>query len=112
MEEMTRYNWDVSEAGDGSIMAWHTESAPYQVYIASESEIYANPNSTYLFAFIGYDGSCTETNVINNLKGLELDVFKLKVNGMTNKEISVHLDKPIKAINNALNRIRKKYNNL
>ena len=49
---------------------------------------------------------------INNLKGLELDVFKLKVNGMTNKEIAIYLNKPLKAINNALNRIRKKYNNL
>lgn len=44
------------------------------------------------------------------LKGLELEVFKLRIKGYTNTEISKKLNKNIKAINNAITRIKKKYN--
>lgn len=51
-----------------------------------------------------YDKLSTE------LKGLELEVFKLKVKGYTNKEVAEKLNKSIKAVNNAIARIKKKYN--
>jgi len=54
----------------------------------------------------------TYEKCINNLKGLELTVFILKIKGMTNEEIASKLDKPIKSISNAITRIRKKYNKL
>jgi len=44
------------------------------------------------------------------LKGIELEVFKLKAQGYTNKEISDKLKKSTKSINNAITRIKKKYN--
>ncbi len=59
--------WDVSEAGDGSIMAWYTGSKPYQVYIGSNGTIYANENSSYLFSYVGYDAACTATDTIVNI---------------------------------------------
>lgn len=49
---------------------------------------------------------------VKNLKGLELNVFLLKMKGMTNKEIAIYLNKSIKSINNAISRVRKKYNKL
>ena len=59
--------FDVSEAQDGSIIAWYTGTGPYQVYIASNYPMYANPNSTNLFRSIGYGTSCTDAQVIKNL---------------------------------------------
>lgn len=44
------------------------------------------------------------------LKGIELDVFKLKAKGYNNKEISEILNKTVRAVNNAITRIKKKYN--
>ena len=37
------------------------------MFIGSNSEIYANADSSYLFSYIGYDSSCTETSVINDI---------------------------------------------
>ena len=59
--------WDVSAAGDGSIMAWYTGSGPYQVSIGCEGAIFANPNSSYLFSYIGY-GATTQSNTIVGLR--------------------------------------------
>ena len=59
--------FDVSASQDGSIIAWYTGTGPYQVYIASDYPMYANPNSTNLFRAIGYGTSCTDTQVIKNL---------------------------------------------
>ena len=44
----------------------------------------------------------------NNLTKFEVDVFKLKLKGYSNKEISYMLDKDLKAIDNALTRIKIK----
>lgn len=44
------------------------------------------------------------------LKGLELEVFKLKVKGYNNNEIAVKLNRTVKAVCNAITRIKKKYN--
>ena len=49
--------WDVSEAGDNSIIAWNVRSnsnGAQKVYIASDGDIYANKDSSYLFANLGY----------------------------------------------------------
>ena len=59
--------WDVSEAQDESIMAWYTGTGPYKVYIGSNSTIYANENSQYLFAQIGSGDTCKATEVITNI---------------------------------------------
>ena len=65
--------WDVSEAQDGSILAWYTEedvdgATAYNVTIGSNARIKANSNSSYLFTYIGY-GINTETQIdgLNNL---------------------------------------------
>ena len=62
--------WDVSEAQDGSIMAWYTTNSngTYKVYIGSDETIYANPDSSYLFANIGYSSNCTATETITNIE--------------------------------------------
>ncbi len=47
--------WDVSEAGDKSIMAWYRtgdKTGKYKVYIGSDNIIMANPNSSNLFSEI------------------------------------------------------------
>ena len=62
--------WDVSAGQDGSIIAYYTGSGPYQVYIASDSIMYANVDSSYLFTYIGSGSSCTATSVINGLNYL------------------------------------------
>ena len=59
--------FDVSAEQNGSILAWYTGTGPYQVYIASDNPIYANPNSSYLFSYIGSATTCTDTTVIKNL---------------------------------------------
>lgn len=48
-------------------------------------------------------------DIVNNcLTDFEIQVLKLKISGMSYKEISVFLDKDIKAIDNAMQRIRSK----
>ena len=66
--------WDVSEAQDGSIMAWYTTNSngTYKVYIGSDETIYANPDSSYLFAWIGYSTNCTATETITNIELLNV----------------------------------------
>ena len=64
--------YDVSEKGDNSIQAWYMatpsgSSQSYTIYIASDEEIYANPDSSYLFAYIGYGSLCQATQVITNI---------------------------------------------
>ena len=50
------------------------------------------------------------TKLNSELKGIELEVFKLKAKGYNNCEIATILNKSIKSINNAITRIKKKYN--
>ena len=62
--------WDVSEAQDGSIMAWYETSnsnGALKVYIGSNEQIYANPDSSYLFRYIGNSSNCTATETITNI---------------------------------------------
>ena len=61
--------WDVSEEQNRSIMAWYTTNSngTYKVYIGSDFTIYANPDSRFLFAFIGTSSNCTATETITNL---------------------------------------------
>ena len=60
--------WDVSAQGDKTILAWTSQTtAPYTVYIGSDSYIFANQDSSYLFSYIGYSEKCTATETIVNL---------------------------------------------
>ena len=62
--------WDVSARQDKSIIAWYEQSnskGAIKVHIGSNDEIYANRNSSYLFAYIGYSSNCTATETITNL---------------------------------------------
>ena len=60
--------WDVSAQGDGSIMAWYNETAePYTIYIGSEQPIFANQDSSYLFAYIGFTKLATKTSAVTNI---------------------------------------------
>lgn len=64
--------WDVSEANDNSVIAWAEKSnsnGALKVNIASTSTIYANPDSSALFSYIGYGSICTATETI---KGINL----------------------------------------
>ena len=64
--------WDVSAMGDKSILAWTSdEAAPYKVYVGSEHEIFANPDSSYLFSYIGY-GESVEATATDTVIGLNL----------------------------------------
>ena len=72
--------WDVSAGNDGSIMAWYTTNSSngaLDVYIGGTAAIFANPNSSYLFANIGSASKCTATEVI---KGLDLVTTKRVTN--------------------------------
>ena len=45
-------SWDVSEQQNGAIMAWYYDkdaNGKYEVYIGQEKEVFANPDSSYLF---------------------------------------------------------------
>ncbi len=66
---MSSNAWDVSEEQNGSIMAWYTANpnGSYKVYIGSNFTIYANPDSSYLFSYIGYSSNCTATQTITNI---------------------------------------------
>ena len=61
--------WDVSAAGDNSIKAWAETQAngKLKVYIASDDEIFANPDSSYLFSYIGYAEGCTAVEPVTGL---------------------------------------------
>ena len=67
--------WDVSAAGNNSIIAWYetTSNGTYKVYIGSNETIYANSNSNYLFAYIGYSVKYTSTELITNINLLNLE---------------------------------------
>lgn len=61
--------WDVSEAKDGSVMAWMKKnsenSSLYDVYIAGEGGVAANPNSSYIFYCFS---ALKEVNGLENFK--------------------------------------------
>ena len=66
--------WDVSAVEDKTILAWTSQtSAPYTVYIGSDTYIFANQDSSYLFSYIGYSEKCISTETIINLNLLYLD---------------------------------------
>ena len=67
--------WDVSAKQDKSIIAWYeTGSATgiLKVHIGSNSEIFANQNSSYLFSYIGYASGCKATTTITNINLLNI----------------------------------------
>ena len=75
--------WDVSAAGDQSIIAWYeeTRTGVYIVHIGSEGGILANRTSDNLFKYIGYSNKCQETQVITNIKLLDVSTV-ISMNNM------------------------------
>ena len=61
--------WDVSAMQDDTIIAWYetNPNGTYKVYIGSDSEMFGNVDSSYLFYHIGYSENCTSTETIKNL---------------------------------------------
>lgn len=48
-------SWDVSEAKDGSVMAWYKDNDGnnlYELTIGGDGKVYGNPNSSYLFQYL------------------------------------------------------------
>ena len=72
IEDANETQWDASARGDNSIIAWYTTNAngSLKVYIGSNDAIFANRDSSYLFAHIGYGEKCTSTQPITNLGSL------------------------------------------
>ena len=66
--------WDVSAQQDKSILAWYTTTSngAYKVYIGSDSAMFGNIDSSYLFKYIGYADKCTSTETITNLNLLNV----------------------------------------
>ena len=67
-------SWDVSEAKDGSVIAWYTDTNSnnlYEVYIGGEGGVKANPNSSYLFASLNnattIDVTYLDTSEVTNM---------------------------------------------
>ena len=63
--------WDVSAGQNGKILAWYEDKDSdgyYEVTIGQDGGINANPYSSYLFSYIGYNGD--DTTVINGIENL------------------------------------------
>ena len=94
--------WDVSAQQDKSILAWYTTNAngSLKVYIGSDNEIFANQNSTDLFAYIGYSNKCTSTETITNIDLLNvtsvIDMSRMfggtGYNAMTELDLGIKFD--------------------
>ena len=68
--------WDVSAMQDKSIIAWYNsnevKNGTYKVYIGSDTEIFGNIDSRYLFHYVGFSDKCTATDTIVNLNLLNV----------------------------------------
>ena len=90
--------WDVSAGKDRSVMAWtckDTDSDTHTLYLAGDGDIYANPDSSYLFS--KYEGltkadfTHLKTDMVTNMKDMfcgcsqlqALDVSKWNVSNVT-----------------------------
>ena len=69
----TTTTWDVSAQQDKSILAWYTTSnGVYKVNIGSDSPMFGNINSSFLFYYVGFSDKCTATDTIVNLNLLNV----------------------------------------
>ena len=69
----TTTTWDVSAQQDKSILAWYTTSnGVYKVNIGSDSSMFGNIDSSFLFYFVGFSDKCTATDTIVNLNLLNV----------------------------------------
>lgn len=69
------YAWDVSADKDGSVMAWTESSADKMIlYLAADGDIYANPDSSNLFAnytrLSVADFTNLKTDLVTNMRGM------------------------------------------
>ena len=69
----TTTTWDVSAQQDKSILAWYTTSnGVYKVNIGSDSSMFGNIDSSFLFHYVGFSDKCTATDTIVNLNLLNV----------------------------------------
>ena len=69
----TTTTWDVSAQQDKSILAWYTTSnGVYKVNIGSDSSMFGNIDSSFLFYYVGFSDKCTATDTIVNLNLLNV----------------------------------------
>ena len=69
----TTTTWDVSAQQDKSILAWYTTSnGVYKVNIGSDSSMFGNIDSSFLFHHVGFSDKCTATDTIVNLNLLNV----------------------------------------
>ena len=65
-------SWDVSTTGNGKVMAYiipnATSSSYYDLYIQGDGQLYANPNSSYLFYNFTYVDSIKNIEILNTRK--------------------------------------------
>ena len=87
--------WDVSDSKNGKILAWYEDADSdgyYEVTIGQEGGINANPNSRYLFSYIGYNGD--DTTVINGIENLntsnvtDMEFMFYKCENLTSLDVS------------------------
>ena len=84
LNDMPADAWDVSEAGNGSVMAWVEKNGKlYDLYIGAEGGMAANETCAYLFAgytkatSISFNGAF-HTEGTENMERMFMDCFKLK----------------------------------
>ena len=87
--------WDVSAGKDRSVMAWtckDTDSDTHTLYLAGDGEIYANPNSRYLFAYYTKlekaDFSHLKTDLVTNMCSMFSDCRSLQTLDVSNWNVS------------------------
>ena len=87
--------WDVSAGKDRSVMAWtckDTDSDTHTLYLAGDGEIYANPDSSYLFT--KYEGltkadfTHLKTDLVTNMGGMFENCSQLQVLDVSNWDVS------------------------
>ena len=86
----TTTTWDVSARGDKSILAWYetnNSQGALKVHIGSNDEIFANRDSSELFAYIGFSNICTATETITNLELLNVSSVKYMYKCFSNLDI-------------------------
>ena len=100
LSEAPESAWDVSANQDGSVLAWLSEGGrPYELTIAADGGVRANPDSTSLFEYyynlenIYFEG-CFDTSLCTNMDSMfrccksltELDLSGFDTSNVTNIE--------------------------
>lgn len=95
LKHVPAFAYDVSAANDGSVMAWPEKSndgKTHILYLAADGDIYANPDSSYLFAnytkLNNADLSHLKTDLVTNMKNIFGGCVNLKQLDVSNWDVS------------------------